>query len=79
MKKCMLVAAACFAGAVSAGEALRCGRGAQAELKSAGITVQLEGFLPGWKIVSSAPGGKSWGGVVPFKMDWCAAKGRGNA
>ena len=79
MKKCMLVAAACFAGAVSAGEALRCGRGAQVELQSAGITIRPEGFLPGWKIVGSAADGETKGGIVPFKMDWRAATSRGNA
>ena len=79
MKKCMLVAAACFAGAVSAGEALRCGRGAQVELQSAGITIRPEGFLPGWKIVGSAADGETRGGIVPFKMDWRTAKSRGSA
>ena len=82
MKSRTILLTAAFAIAfaeTSAGDALKCGRGAQAELQPAGITLRLEGFLPGWKIVGSTAGGEIKGGVVPFKMDWYTAKGRGNA
>lgn len=80
MKRCLFVAVAFAAGAVSAGDVLKCGRGAQAEFQPAGVAVRLEGFLPGWKSVNSLAGGKGCeGGVVPFKMDWRTAKGCGNA
>ena len=77
----VLLSAAIFVvGAASADEVLKCDRNAQVKFCDSGVTVKPSGFLPGWAGVECV-GDRSVTGedVVPFKMDWRTAKGRGAA
>ena len=76
----VLSAAILIAGTVSAEEVLKCDRNAQVKFCDSGVTVQPSGFLPGWASVHCV-GDRSVTSedVVPFKMGWRTAKGKGTA
>ena len=80
MKKVFIAAALLAVGAASADEVLKCNSNAQAEFRDAGVVLQPGGYLPGWALVgcNSDRGGKG-GDVIPFRMDWRSAKGKGKA
>ena len=80
MKRHMVAIAILVAGAASADEVLKCDRNAHVKFCDSGVSVQPSGFLPGWLGVDCSGDRSVTGGdVVPFKMDWRSAKGKGKA